>query len=71
MKILILGLLALFLNLAQAQETIVVVNAQGPTQSMTPQIFAVLDEANKIQNKYKFVIEFKPGGFLKIISISV
>ena len=55
-----------FLGLAQAQEKITVVNAQGPSQSMTPQIFALIDEANKIQNKYKFVIEFKAGGFESI-----
>jgi tripartite-type tricarboxylate transporter receptor subunit TctC len=66
MKFIIVSLFLLFLNLANAQETIVVVNAQGPTQSMTPQIFAVLDEANKIQNKYKFVMEFKAGGFESI-----
>lgn len=66
MKIIIVSFLLLFLNLAQAQETIMVVNAQGPTQSMTPQIFAVVDEANKIQNKYKFVMEFKTGGFESI-----
>jgi tripartite-type tricarboxylate transporter receptor subunit TctC len=66
MKIIIVSFLLLFLNLSQAQETIVVVNAQGPSQSMTPQIFAVVDEANKIQNKYKFVMEFKAGGFESI-----
>jgi hypothetical protein len=65
MKFIMISLL-LFLNLAQAQETITVVNAQGPTQSMTPQIFAVVDEANKIQSKYKFVMEFRSGGFESI-----
>lgn len=59
-------LLAFLMSTAYAQETITVVNAQGPTQSMTPQILAVIDEANKIQNKYKFLLEFKPGGFESI-----
>jgi len=49
-----------------AQQVITVVNAQGPTQSMTPQIMRVIDEANKLQNKYRFVQEFKPGGFESI-----
>lgn len=63
MKKLILGICLLLSINTFARETITVVNAQGPTQSMTPQILAVIDEANKIQNKYKFVIEFKSGAF--------
>lgn len=56
----------LIASLVHAQDTITVVNAQGPTQSMTPQILALIDEANKIQTKYKFALEFKPGGFESI-----
>jgi len=59
-------LLSLFVVNASAQQVITVVNAQGPTQSMTPQIMRVIDEANRIQNKYRFVQEFKPGGFESI-----
>ena len=50
----------------QAQVTIKVVNAQGPTQSMTPQVLKLIDEANRIQTQYRFVIEFKPGAFESI-----
>ena len=57
---------ALLVSTVNAQETITVVNAQGPSQGMTPQIFKVLDEANKIQNKYKFIQEFKQGAFESI-----
>lgn len=49
-----------------AKETITVVNAQGPTQSMTPQILALVDEANKSQTRYHFALEFKPGAFESI-----
>jgi len=49
-----------------AKETIVVLNPQGPTHSGTPQLMAVVDEANKLQNKYQFIIEFKPGAFESI-----
>jgi len=49
-----------------AKETIIVVNPQGPSHSGTPQLMAVVNEANKQQNKYQFVIEFKPGAFESI-----
>ena len=63
----VLGLvLSLFLTSSYSQEIITVVNAQGPSQGMTPQIFKVLEEANKIQNNYKFVQEFKQGAFESI-----
>lgn len=55
-----------FASYAFAQETITVVNAQGPTQSMTPQVIRYVEEANKIQNRYRFVMEFKPGAFESI-----
>jgi tripartite-type tricarboxylate transporter receptor subunit TctC len=68
MKIIQLVLLSLtiFATAVSAKEDIFVVNAQGPTQSMTPQILRVIDEANKIQNKYNFVLSFKTGGFESI-----
>ena len=66
MKKFIAVLVIFFIKVALAQDTIIVVNAQGPTQSMTPQIFALVDESNKIQSKYKFVMEFKTGAFESI-----
>lgn len=66
MKLFITLALLVFLNNSYAQEIITVVNAQGPSQGMTPQIFKVIEEANKIQNKYKFVQEFKQGAFESI-----
>lgn len=51
---------------AIAAETIVVLNPQGPTHSGTAQLLAVVEKANKNQNKYNFVVEFKPGAFESI-----
>ena len=66
MKKLLLIALAIVSLTVSAKETIVVLNPQGPSHSGTPQLMAVVDEANKLQNKYQFVIEFKPGGFESI-----
>ena len=64
-KLFTLFLLAVSLHVS-AKETIVVLNPQGPSHSGTPQLMAVVDEANKLQNKYQFIIEFKPGAFESI-----
>jgi tripartite-type tricarboxylate transporter receptor subunit TctC len=66
MKKILLVTLALISLQILAKETIIVLNPQGPSHSGTPQLMAVVDEANKLQNKYQFVIEFKPGGFESI-----
>ena len=47
---------------AQARETITVVIPAAPTQSSTPVTQKTVDKANELQNKYNFVVEFKPGG---------
>jgi tripartite-type tricarboxylate transporter receptor subunit TctC len=61
------ALLLLFSSLnIFAKETIVVLNPQGPSHSGTPLVLAVVEEANKQQKKYQFVIEFKPGAFESI-----
>lgn len=49
-----------------ASETIVIMNPQGPTHSGTPQLKTLIEESNKIQDRYNFVTEFKPGGFESI-----
>lgn len=46
----------------QAQETIEWVHAHGAASAATPGYIAVLDEANRMQKKYVFVNQFKPGG---------
>ena len=63
MKNLLAAVVAGFLMVsAQAkQEIITVVIGAGPTQSNVPLIQKTLEEANKLQNKYLFVPEFKPG----------
>ena len=62
-KILVLAWLAMMSVVVQAQQRIVVLNAQGIGYSGSPQFLAVLDEANSMQKKYQFVPEFKIGGF--------
>lgn len=54
------------ISTAYSQEKIVIANAQGPQQSMTPQFMRIVEEANAMQNRYQFVTEFKPGGFESI-----
>lgn len=61
-KLLAVIMCGLLLSSAQAkQETITVVIGAGPSQSNVPLIQKTLEEANKIQDKYTFVPEFKPG----------
>jgi len=45
-----------------AAETVRIYSPYSPTHSGTPAMFRIIDEANKAQNIYKFVLEFKPGG---------
>jgi hypothetical protein len=65
-KVFILALFSLMSFFAASKEMITVLNPQGPTHSGTPQLMAVIDEANKSQNKYQFQIEFKVGAFESI-----
>jgi tripartite-type tricarboxylate transporter receptor subunit TctC len=65
-KILLVILIAATANLSVAKEKIVVLNPQGPSHSGTPQLIAVIETANRQQNKYQFVMEFKPGAFESI-----
>lgn len=52
----------LFCSSAFASETVKIYSPYSPTHSGTPAMFRVIEEANKSQNIYKFVLEFKPGG---------
>ena len=47
---------------AFAQDTIEWVHAHGAASAATPGYIAVLEEANRLQKKYLFVNQFKPGG---------
>lgn len=55
-------LLLTFVSVVNATETIKIYSPYNPGHSATPALFRVIDEANAIQNIYKFVVEFKPGG---------
>lgn len=60
---LIKGLLILLAcGSAWASETIKIYSPYSPSHSATPAMFKILDEANKSQSVYNFVLEFKPGG---------
>lgn len=55
--------LALFtFTSVHAQEVIKIYSPYSPTHSGTPAMYRIIDEANKAQNIYRFVLEFKPGG---------
>jgi tripartite-type tricarboxylate transporter receptor subunit TctC len=73
MKNLLILLISLMLTLgaALAQENIVVLNPQGAGYSGTPQFLATIRQANKIQTKYRFIPEFKVGGFESIALLDV
>lgn len=43
-------------------ETIKIYSPYSPGHSATPALFRVVEQANRDQDKYKFVVEFKPGG---------
>lgn len=45
-----------------AAENIVLVSPYSPSHGGTPATFRVLEEANRSQTKYNFILEFKPGG---------
>jgi quinol monooxygenase YgiN len=47
---------------AFASETIKILSPYSPTHSGTPAMYKIIDEANKAQKIYTFVLEFRPGG---------
>ncbi len=52
----------LFSNLTFASELISIQSPYTPTHSGYAPMLRIIDEANKSQNKYRFVMESKPGG---------
>jgi tripartite-type tricarboxylate transporter receptor subunit TctC len=61
MKKLITILMATFALSASAKELITLVNGTSPSQPNVATYIRTLDAANKLQDKYEFVIEMKPG----------
>lgn len=49
-------------TIACASETVKIYSPYSPSHSGTPAMFKIIDEANKAQNIYTFMLEFKPGG---------
>jgi tripartite-type tricarboxylate transporter receptor subunit TctC len=45
-----------------AVETITIVSPYSASHSGTPATFRIVEEANRSQNKYNFIVDFKPGG---------
>ena len=62
MKLASLIIGALFSLNVYAQETVRIYTPYSPSHSGTPAMLRIIDEANKSQNIYKFILEFKPGG---------
>ncbi len=60
-KILSVILLSLAASVAHAKETITMVVPAAASQSSTPLTLKTAEIANKLQSKYNFVVEFKPG----------
>jgi tripartite-type tricarboxylate transporter receptor subunit TctC len=60
-KILVALLASLTLTLSQARENITIFYAWGPGDSVANYHRTIANEANKIQDKYNFVFDTKPG----------
>lgn len=62
MKYILAILLSFFALTVNASEIIKIYSPYSPGHSATPALYKVIEEANKSQNIYTFVVEFKPGG---------
>jgi tripartite-type tricarboxylate transporter receptor subunit TctC len=49
-------------NLVLAAETITLVSPYSASHSGSPAMFRIIEQANRMQSQYNFVLEFKPGG---------
>jgi hypothetical protein len=59
----ILGtLFVLLLNTAALADVVKIYSPYAPSHSATPAMFKIINQANKSQHTYSFVLEFKPGG---------
>jgi tripartite-type tricarboxylate transporter receptor subunit TctC len=52
----------IFCNQLYASEIITIYSPYSPSHSGTPAMIKIIDESNSIQKKFKFRLEFKPGG---------
>ena len=55
-------IVGLFMAISASAETVKIYSPYSATHSGTPAMFKIIDEANKAQNIYTFVLEFRPGG---------
>lgn len=62
MKLLLASVLSLLAFSSNAAELIKIYSPYSPGHSATPALYKITEEANKSQNIYKFIVEFKPGG---------
>lgn len=62
MKIIFLAILVCVSTASLAAETITIVSPYSASHSGTPATYRIVEEANRAQNKYNFIVEFKPGG---------
>jgi tripartite-type tricarboxylate transporter receptor subunit TctC len=62
MKFLLSIILGLFTLALEASEIIKIYSPYSPGHSATPALRKILDEANLSQDKFRFILEFKPGG---------
>lgn len=62
MRILLSIIGFLITSTAFSAELIRIYSPYSPAHSGTPAMLRVVEEANSMQNVYKFVLEFKPGG---------
>lgn len=59
---LILIALAFWSSQVLATETITIVSPYSASHSGSPAMFRIIEQANRMQSQYNFVLEFRPGG---------
>jgi tripartite-type tricarboxylate transporter receptor subunit TctC len=62
MKLVFAIMVALISGWAQASEVITIVSPYSPTHSGTVAMQRILEQANQQQNRYNFILDFRPGG---------
>lgn len=62
MRYALLFALAMIFQIGHASETIWIKSPYSPGHSATPVMLKLVEDINQKQTKYKFILEFKPGG---------